>query len=102
MLHSEGSTLFDDIPSVSDKGYPTWDYISRFTRGLVMPPETSTDKRETIENAIKTEIENKEVQEWVDKSGNPVNFQNHEKFGNAIQNAFKKIPKVINLDKISK
>lgn len=102
MLHSEGSALFDDIPPVTDSGYPTWDYVSRFTRGMVLPPETSTEKRDTLEQAIKEAGQSDEVSQWTEKTGNPVSFQGHEKFGAAIKNSFEKIPEVVDINSLSK
>lgn len=100
MLHSDGSTMFSDLPSVADNDWPTWDYVARFIRGMVFPPETPTEKRDMLEEAIKDATESDEIKEWSEESGNPVNFQDHETLGNAMTEAFEKIPKEIDIDSL--
>jgi tripartite-type tricarboxylate transporter receptor subunit TctC len=101
MLHSEGSIVFSDIPTMKDTTYPTeLDYISRFMRGMVFPPGTPTRKRDTIEKAIKQATQSKEVKQWEKESGNPVTFFSHEKMASTTEKALKKIPKKVDLEKL--
>lgn len=101
VLSSKGSNVFPDVPSPSDAGYPSIDYIGQLTRCMFLPPETETSRRDTLANGIKTALQNDAVQQWSKKTGNIVEFGNHEQAKQALQKALELIPKKVDLDEIT-
>lgn len=99
MMHSGGSPLFPDLP-VLPESYPNIDFLSRFVRGLILPPETSNDIQTTLWESIESEAKSEETKQWVEESGNPVNLVPTKEFGNSIEQALTQIPEKVDLEKI--
>jgi tripartite-type tricarboxylate transporter receptor subunit TctC len=100
VLSSDGSNVFPDIPSPSDAGYPSIDYIGQLIRCMFLPPNTETTRRDTLEKGVKSALQHDSVQQWSKQTGNIVTFGNHKKAKQALQKPLEMIPKKINLDKI--
>jgi tripartite-type tricarboxylate transporter receptor subunit TctC len=103
MLHSEGSNVFEDIPSIVDQGYSAeFEFISRFVRGSVAPPETPEEISGTLIDSIEwAATESDEIQQWEEESGNPVNYTSPEAIGDSITNAMERIPDEIDMNQIT-
>ncbi|WP_435156693.1 Bug family tripartite tricarboxylate transporter substrate binding protein [Haladaptatus sp. DFWS20] len=101
ILSSEGSNVFKDAPSPSDDGLPSIDYIGQLTRCMFLPKGTDTKKRDTIEDAVKSALQSDSVQKWSKKTGNVVEFGDHEMAKKALTESIETIPKKVNLDEIS-
>ena len=98
MLHSEGSALYEEIPTVEDEGYSAHDYLARFLRGMAFPPDTPDEKQEIMTDAIEEATISEPVQEWEEESGNPVDFIPSSEFEAAMEEAFEEIPQQVDLD----
>ncbi|MFH5801336.1 Bug family tripartite tricarboxylate transporter substrate binding protein [Haladaptatus sp. CMAA 1911] len=101
ILSSEGSSVFKDAPSPSDEGLPSIDYIGQLTRCMFLPKGTDTEKRDTLEDAVKSALTHDSVQEWSDKTGNIVEFGGHKKAKKALNGSIETIPKKVDLKKIA-
>jgi tripartite-type tricarboxylate transporter receptor subunit TctC len=101
VLSSDGSNVFSNVPSPSDAGYPSIDYIGQLIRCMFLPPNTETSRRDTLEKGVKAALQHDSVQQWSKQTGNIVAFGNHKKAKQALQKPLEKIPKKINLDKIT-
>jgi tripartite-type tricarboxylate transporter receptor subunit TctC len=101
MLHTKGSAVFPDIPTLKDQGYPgEMDYITRFSRGCILPPGTSKEKRDVMEQAIKKAINSEDVNQWEEQSGNPVSYVPHDQIGDSIEGSLNKIPQKIDVERL--
>lgn len=101
ILSSNGSNVFPDAPSPSDAGFPSIDYIGQLTRCMYLPPETSTEKRDQLESAVKAALGKKKIQTWSEKTGNVVKFGNHKQAHDALVNSINQIKKKVNLEQIT-
>lgn len=101
ILSSEGSNVFKDAPSPSDEGLPSIDYIGQLTRCMFLPKGTETEKRDTLEEGVKSALKKDSVQQWSEKTGNIVEFGGHEKAKKALNDSIETIPKKVDLDKIA-
>lgn len=101
IMSSQGSNIFPDAPSPSDEGYESIDYIGQLTRCIFLPPETSTDRRDTLKGAIESALKNDAVQSWSEKTGNVVEYGGPEKAKQALNDSIETIPKKVNLDEVT-
>lgn len=97
-MTSNGSPIFPEIPTVTEQGYTTWDYLATVRRGFVLHPDASKTQQETLDNAVGTVRESEEVTSWEEESGMPITYMDHEEYGSMIENGVDKVPKVIDLD----
>lgn len=100
ILSSSGSSVFPNTPSPTDAGFKNIDYIGQLTRCMYLPPETSTEKRDQLESGIKAALDNNEVQEWSDQTGNVVEFGGHEEAREALVNSINQIQERVNLEQL--
>lgn len=69
---SDGSTVFPDLPSVTDLGYPNIDFVGSFWRGFATAPDTPDDIVETQADLVREAVEGDELQGWSEETGNPL------------------------------
>lgn len=72
---SSGTSVYPDIPSVTDLDYPELDFVGGLSRGLYAPPETPDEIREFLSEAMAEAIEDDRAQTWSDETGNPVSHE---------------------------
>lgn len=99
-LSSEGSGVFPDVPSVVDEGYPNIDYLGQLRRCMYVPPETSDDHIQTLTEALEATLENEELQQWAEDTGNVLEYGGPDVAESAVQDAFENIPDQVDLEEV--
>lgn len=99
-LSSEGSGVFPDIPSVVDEGYPNIDYLGQLRRCMYVPPETSDDHIQTLTEALEATLENEELQQWAEDTGNVLEYGGPDVADSAVQDAYDNIPDQVDLEEV--
>lgn len=99
-LSSEGSGVFPDIPSVVDEGYPNIDYLGQLRRCMYVPPETSDDHIQTLTEALEASLENEELQQWAEDTGNVLEYGGPDVAESAVQDAYDNIPDQVDLEEV--
>lgn len=99
-LSSEGSGVFPDIPSVVDEGYPNIDYLGQLRRCMYVPPETSDDHIQTLTEALEATLENEELQQWAEDTGNVLEYGGPDVAESAVQDAYDNIPDQVDLEEV--
>lgn len=98
VLFSEGSQIYPDAEPVTEVGYDNMDFISAFSRGLYMPPETPLDIRERIHQGIVAAWETNELQTWAEETGVPRAVSGPEETDSAFQETFQQLQESVNLE----
>lgn len=99
-LSSEGSGVFPDTPSVVDEGYPNIDYLGQLRRCMYVPPETSDDHIQTLTEALEATLENEELQQWAEDTGNVLEYGGPDVAESAVQDAYDNIPDQVDLEEV--
>lgn len=99
-LSSEGSGVFPDTPSVVDEGYPNIDYLGQLRRCMYVPPETSDDHIQTLTEALEASLENEELQQWAEDTGNVLEYGGPDVAESAVQDAYDNIPDQVDLEEV--
>ncbi|WP_336022640.1 Bug family tripartite tricarboxylate transporter substrate binding protein [Halobellus salinisoli] len=71
---SSGSSVFPDIDSVTDIGYPNIDHVGAFWRGFATTPDVPDDVLEKQAEMIESVVTGEELQSWSEETGNPLGF----------------------------
>jgi tripartite-type tricarboxylate transporter receptor subunit TctC len=98
---SGGSSVFPDVPSVTDQGYGNVDYIGQINRAMAGPPDLSQDIVDTVASATESALETDEAQNWADETGNTIRFEEGEQVEELFEQVQTEIPKNVNLDEIT-
>ncbi|WP_369684856.1 Bug family tripartite tricarboxylate transporter substrate binding protein [Halalkalicoccus sp. NIPERK01] len=99
-LSSEGSGVFPDLPAVTDVGYPNIDYLGQLRRCMYVPPETSDDHIQTLTEALEASLEDEELQQWAEDTGNVLEYGGPDVAETAVSDAFENIPDQVDLDEV--
>lgn len=78
-FHSDGSHIFD-IPSIAE--VENIDWMSQTIRVYKAPPGTPQDRVDTIAEGFKEGIQTDTVQQWVEDTGNPLEYWGPERVEN--------------------
>ncbi|WP_129115289.1 Bug family tripartite tricarboxylate transporter substrate binding protein [Halegenticoccus tardaugens] len=99
-LSSEGTSVFPDLEPVTEQGFPNIDYLGQLRRCMYVPPETPNNVVQTLTGALETALETDRVQNWSENSGNVIEYGPPEAAEKAVAEAFKQVPKNVNLDSV--
>lgn len=99
-LSSEGSSVFPDLQSVVDEGYPNIDYLGQLRRCMYVPPETPDDRIQTLTEALEATLENEELQQWAEDTGNVLEYGGPEVAESAVEDAYENIPDQVDLETV--
>ena len=98
-LSSSGSSVFPDLETITDLGYPNIDFIGEFFRAFMAPPETPTDRIEMHNEALQTAIGN--LESWSEETGNPLKYMaGPEETLNRVKQSYEEIPNAIDLESL--
>lgn len=100
ILASEGGTIFEDAPTITDEGYPEIDYIANFWRGYWFPPGTPDEYVDAMSDALMEVLESPEMEEWSDETGLPIEPQDTEFTQDFYDDAYEQIPETVDLDEV--
>lgn len=101
-LSSEGTSVFPDLQSVTDEGFPNIDFLGQLRRCIFVPPETSQDKIQTLTEALESTLQTDDVQQWSEESGNVIEYGGPDAANSAVENAFEKVPENVDLEAVRK
>lgn len=99
-LSSEGSSVFPDLPSVVDAGYPNIDYLGQLRRCMYVPPETPDDRIQTLTEALEVSLQDEELQQWAEDTGNVLEYGGPDVAESAVNDAFENIPDQVDLEAV--
>lgn len=99
-LSSEGTGVFPDLPAVTDVGYPNIDYLGQLRRCMYVPPETSDDHIQTLTEALEASLEDEELQQWAEDTGNVLEYGGPDVAETAVSDAFENIPDQVDLEEV--
>lgn len=99
-LSSEGTTVFPDLQSVTDEGFPNIDFLGQLRRCMFVPPGTSDDIVQTLTEALEAALQTDRVQEWSDNTGNVIEYGPPETAEEAVAEAFEKVPENVDLEEV--
>ncbi|WP_193364791.1 Bug family tripartite tricarboxylate transporter substrate binding protein [Natrinema versiforme] len=100
ILSTDGSSVFPEAPSPSDAGFSSIDYIGQLTRCMYLPPETPTDIRDTLADAVKAALQTDEVQTWSNQTGNIVEYGPPERARKALEDSINTIPEKVDMSNL--
>lgn len=99
-LSSEGTGVFPDLPAVTDVGYPNIDYLGQLRRCMYVPPETPDEPIQTLTEALETSLENEELQQWAEDTGNVLEYGGPDVAEEVVNDAFENIPDQVDLEEV--
>ncbi len=91
---SEGTEVYEDIPSITDEGYPDVDFISGVTRGVYAPPETPDEIIQGLTERFEEAVNDERYEEWNEETGNPIFYEGPEEANAAIDDAFEALEEI--------
>lgn len=74
VMHSDGSTVFPDAPTIGDQGFEGIDYAGGIYRGIYAPPSTSDERVNALSGLFEEAVQSDEMQEWSEETGNDVSY----------------------------
>jgi tripartite-type tricarboxylate transporter receptor subunit TctC len=89
VLTDEPSSILPDAPTAVDQGFESLDFIASFTRLVAATPGTPEPQRQALEDALREALEDPEIQEWAEETGNPVSFADGETAQQVVENSFR-------------
>lgn len=99
-LSSEGTGVFPELQTVVDEGYPNIDYLGQLRRCMYVPPETPDDPIQTLTDALETTLQDEEVQQWAEDTGNVIEYGGPDTAEAAVQDAYDNIPDEVDLESV--
>ncbi|WP_143423168.1 Bug family tripartite tricarboxylate transporter substrate binding protein [Halegenticoccus soli] len=99
-LSSEGTSVFPELQSVADEGFPNIDYLGQLRRCMFLPPETPDDVVQTLTGALETALQTEKVQTWSENTGNVIEYGPPEAAESAVADAFEQIPENVDLEEV--
>jgi tripartite-type tricarboxylate transporter receptor subunit TctC len=97
VLHSSGSAVLTDTPTVVDQDLPNIDFIAALQRAQWFPPETDTEKRDVIEDALNQAYESDAVKEWSEETGRRLMWMDHQETGDALEQILTEVPNKVDI-----
>lgn len=99
-LTSEGASVYPDLQSTVDEGYPNIDYLGQLRRCMYAPPETSDDQIQVLTEALEAALQDEEVQQWAEETNNQLNYAGPDAAEEAVQDAFDNIPDQVDIEQV--
>lgn len=100
VLTTSGSTVFPDVPDVTESGYDEMDFLGQITRSMWVPPETPEDRLETLTEAVEATVESDTVQDWADETGNRMAYGPPENADQVLDQIWEEIPEVVDVEEL--
>jgi tripartite-type tricarboxylate transporter receptor subunit TctC len=102
VLHTAGSTVFPDAPTLEEEGISPIDYVGAVTRCFWAPPGASDQIVQKFSNALETTIQNSsELKSWQEETGNTLNYGPPSEANSVLEQSYSQIPNKVDIDSIS-
>lgn len=100
ILTTSGSTVFPDVPDVTDQGYGEMDALGQITRSMWVPPGVPDDELRTLTDAVEVAVESDTVQDFSEESGIRMAYGPPEDADDVLDEIWEDIPNVVDLDEL--
>ena len=100
VLSSQGDPAYPDTPSITDAGYENIDFITAQVRQFWAPPETPDYAVESMGEAIQHTIEQDELIEWAEETGNIIDFRGPDETLEDLETTLEIVPEEVDFESL--
>lgn len=98
VLTTAGSTVFPDVPDLTDQGYDPMDALGQITRSMWVPPGVPDEELQVLTEAVEVAVQSDSVQEFSEESGIRMAYGPPEEADDILESVWEDIPAVVDIE----